>query len=271
MNFINEPWVKQHIRHRAAIGHKKSFGHVLVIAGSEGKAGAAILCAKAALHSGCGMVTAMIPKEAVVVLLQQSPEIMYVNDSNAISLDLTKFDAIVIGPGLGFSENAISNLKYILTSYKGSVVVDADALTIVAKEMHLLKSNHIVTPHPGEFARLQGFEYSEAERVKQATNFVEKFSPVLVLKGSGTLVGSSENKLLQNTTGNDGMATAGSGDVLSGIVGALCAQGYTPFNAAAIGVYIHGLAGDIAIKEKSKASLVASDIITYLSKTRLTD
>jgi hydroxyethylthiazole kinase-like uncharacterized protein yjeF len=271
MNFINEQWVLEHVIHRSLNGHKKSFGHVLVVAGSEGTAGAAILCAKAALHSGCGMVTAMIPKEAVVVLLEQCPEIMYVADVNFVSLDLSKFDAVVIGPGLGFSETAVAQLKHILTHFMGPVVIDADALTIVSKDMRLLKSNHIITPHPGEFARVQGFEYHEEERLLQAKNFVEKYPPILVLKGTGTLVGSGEKGIMQNTTGNDGMATAGSGDVLAGIIGALCAQGYSLFNAAAIGVYIHGLAGDNAVQEISKSSLVAGDIITYLGGIRLLD
>jgi NAD(P)H-hydrate epimerase len=271
MNLINEQWVLEHVRHRSAIGHKKSFGHVLVIAGTEGKAGAAILCAKAALHAGCGMVTAMIPKEATIVLLEQCPEIMYVHEPNIEQLDLSKFDAIVIGPGLGFSATAVSNLKFILNYFAGSVVIDADALTIVSSEMSLLKSNHIITPHPGEFARLQGFEYHEEKRLLQAQNFVEKYPSILVLKGAGTLVGSGEMGIMHNTTGNDGMATAGSGDVLAGIIGALCAQKYSPFNAAAIGVYIHGIAGDNAVKEISKASLVAGDIITYLGGIRLID
>jgi NAD(P)H-hydrate epimerase len=271
MKFINEQWVREHVMHRSTFGHKKSFGHVLVVAGSDGKAGAAILCAKAALHSGCGMVTAMIPKEAIVVLLEQSPEIMYVHELGWDPSGLNKYDAIVIGPGLGFSETAVSNLKYILTHYDGSVVIDADALTIISKEMSLLQSNHIITPHPGEFARLQGFEYHEEERLLQAQNFVKKYRPILVLKGAGTLVGSFENELMQNTSGNDGMATAGSGDVLAGIIGALCAQGYTPFYAATIGVYLHGLAGDNAVKDISKASLVAGDIITYLGQSNLID
>ena len=271
MNLINEQWVLEHVRHRSAIGHKKSFGHVLVIAGSEGKAGAAILCAKAALHAGCGMVTAMIPKEATIVLLEQCPEVMYVHESKMEQLDLKHFDSIVIGPGLGFSATAISNLKFLLNHYTGPIVIDADALTIVSTDLSLLKSNHIITPHPGEFARLQGFEYHEEGRLLQAQNFVEKYRPILILKGAGTIVGSGEKGIMQNTTGNDGMATAGSGDVLAGIIGALCAQGYPLFNAAAIGVYIHGLSGDNAVKEISKASLVAGDIITYLGGIRLID
>jgi len=271
MQLINEQWIRAHVKHRSAIGHKKSFGHVLVIAGSEGKAGAAILCAKAALHNGCGMVTAMVPKEATVVLLEQCPEIMYEHGPTVEQLELDKFDTIVIGPGMGFSETAVSNLKYMLTHYGGPIVMDADALTIVSKEMSLLKSNHIITPHPGEFARLQGFDYKEDDRITQAQAFVEKYPPVLVLKGAGTLVAQKQYEVLQNTTGNDGMATAGSGDVLAGMIAALCAQGYEGYDAAAIGVYVHGLAGDDALKEISKASLVASDLILQLGKIRILD
>jgi NAD(P)H-hydrate epimerase len=271
MHSINEQWVKEHVIHRSLTGHKKTFGHVLIIAGSEGKAGAAILCAKAALNSGCGMVTALLPKDAVNVLLQQCPEVMYINNPSIEGIDLSTFDAILIGPGIGFSETAKSNLKYILDKYQGPIVLDADALTMVANEKYELKLNHIVTPHPGEFSRLMGIKYHEDERQAQALLFIEKTAAVLVLKGAKTLVGSSSNKLMQNTTGNDGMATAGSGDVLAGIIVALCARGYANFNAAAIGVYIHGLAGDSAILNISKSGLIASDIIHNLKQIRILD
>lgn len=271
MDYINEQWVKQQVHHRNLAGHKKSFGHVLVIAGSEGKAGASILCARAALHSGCGMVTAMIPNEAVQVLLNESPEIMYLPQNDISGHDLSKYDAIAIGPGLGFSAMAKEQLEQVLTNYNGPVVIDADALTMISAEMHLLKSNHILTPHPGEFARLQGFEYDENNRKGQAGDFATTFPSVLVLKGAVTLVAMQGIGIMQNTTGNDGMATAGSGDVLTGIIASLCAQGYENFTAAAVGVYLHGLSGDTAIIEMSKASLTASDIIHYLGSTRLID
>lgn len=271
MYFINIDWVNEHVKHRPANGHKKSFGHVLVIAGSEGKAGAAMLCASAALHSGCGMVTAMIPKDAVTVLLAQCPEVMYTQDENIQSLDLTIFDAILIGPGIGFASIARENLMYVIENYKGPVVIDADALTIIGNDTQVLKSNHIITPHPGEFSRLTGLMYDESARLIQATEFINKYPGVLVLKGAGTLVCQKNQALLQNTTGNDGMATAGSGDVLAGIIVALCAQGYDGFIAAAIGTYMHGLAGDNGVREMSKASLTAMEIIHQLGHIRLTD
>ena len=271
MYLINEQWVKQHVIHRSLKGHKKTFGHVLIIAGSEGKAGAAILCAKAAMNSGCGMVTTLLPKDAVTVLLEQCPEIMYLKNESIVGVDLRTFDAILIGPGIGFSETAKTNLKYVLDNFHGSIVLDADALTIIADEKYNIKSNHIVTPHPGEFSRIMGIAYQEDKRVEQALLFIEKATSVLVLKGAKTLVGSSTNKLMQNTTGNDGMATAGSGDVLAGIIVALCARGYAKFNAAAIGVYVHGLAGDLAIRKISKSGLVASDIINSLKQISILD
>lgn len=271
MVYINEQWISANVHHRNSIGHKKSFGHVLVIAGTEGTAGASILCARAALQSGCGMVTAMIPNEAVQVLLSTSPELMYLPQGDISKYDLSKFDAIVIGPGMGFSDQVKINVKHVLSQFNGPVILDADALTIISVTPTLLKSNHIITPHPGEFARLQGFAYDENNRVGQARDFVEKYLPILVLKGAGTILASRGNELMENTTGNDGMATAGSGDVLAGIIASLCAQGYRPFIAAAIGVYLHGLAGDMAVKEISKASLVASDLIHYFGKTRLID
>ena len=271
MVYINEQWIAANVHHRNFIGHKKSFGHVLVIAGSEGTAGASILCARAALHSGCGMVTAMIPNDAVQVLLRESPELMYLPQGEISTYDLSKFDTIVIGPGMGFSNLAKLNVKQVLSQFNGPVIIDADALTIISESPSLLKSNHIITPHPGEFARLQGFAYDEKNRAEQAQDFVEKYQPILVLKGAGTIVACQGKDGMENTTGNDGMATAGTGDVLAGIIASLCVQGYQPFIAAAIGVYLHGLAGDMAVKEISKASLVASDLIYYLGKTRLID
>lgn len=271
MVYIDLEWIKHQVHHRPIQGHKKTFGHVLVIAGSEGKLGAAILCAKAAIHGGCGMVTAMIPPQAVEPLLKDSPEIMYTLLADVSLLDLSQFDAIAIGPGIGFSDMSKHNLFFLLAHYNGPLIIDADALTILANHTDLIKENHILTPHPGEFERLQGTKYDVTLRAVQAVAFVTKHACTLVLKGAETIVVYPDLNLMTNTTGNDGMATAGSGDVLTGVIASLCAQHYEPSIAATIGVYIHGLAGDLAIQDMSKASLVATDLITYLGKVRLID
>jgi NAD(P)H-hydrate epimerase len=271
MQLISEDWVTTHVHPRDEQGHKKSFGHVLVIAGSEGKAGAAILCARAALHSGCGIVTAIIPKEAVQVLLTEEPALMYLPLESWEELNWSHYDVIAIGPGLGFSTAAKHCLQKVLTEFDGPVVIDADALTMVACFMELLRSNHIVTPHPGELERLMDIQYHEDNRAKYVEDFIQQYPAVIVLKGAASIVAQSQKGLLQNTTGNDGMATAGSGDVLTGIIAAICAQGHPIYDAACLGVYLHGMSGDLAIQDQSKASLVASDLIHYMGKIRLLD
>ena len=271
MKSIDSEWVQSNVHPRQLNGHKKTFGHVFVIAGSKGKAGAAILCARAALHSGCGLVTAMVPDEAVASLLAENPELMYLTNKKINEIDLSLFDCIAIGPGLGVTSESKNILCYVLENYKGPVVIDADALTLISSNLQLLSLNHIVTPHPGEFTRLQGSEYDPLKREDQATAFVKNNQVNLVLKGAQTIVAAANEPLMINTTGNDGMATAGSGDVLTGLIASLCAQGYAPFQAACIGVYMHGLAGDRAVQSQSKASLVASDIIKYLGEIRIID
>ena len=263
--------MKRHVRPRNKVGHKKSFGHVLVIAGSEGKFGAAILCTRAALHSGCGMVTAFIPKSLETAMLVACPEAMTIADQKISAIDLSQFDAIAIGPGIGLSVASNSILTHILKNFTGPIVIDADAVTLISKDLSVLSSNHILTPHPGEFTRLQGFLYDATQRQMQIEQFVAQFPATLVLKGAGTLVALANHETMINTTGNDGMATAGSGDVLTGIIASLCAQKYLTFDAACIGVYMHGLAADFAIQNQSRASLVASDIIENLQHCRIID
>ena len=271
MKRIDFNWIQNHTHPRPLDGHKKTFGHVLVIAGSSGKIGAAILTARAAIHSGCGMVTAMIPSEGIQPLLSQSPEIMYSTCKRVDELDMEQFDSIAIGPGLGFSEDAKHNLIWVLTHFKGPVVIDADAITLISAQLHLLQSNHILTPHPGEFTRVQNLPYDVNNRTDLVDHFTKQYPAVMVLKGQETVVGASGFETMVNTSGNDGMATAGSGDVLTGIIAAICAQGYRCFDAACIGVFMHGAAGDIAIQHISKASLSASDLIYYLGKENWID
>lgn len=274
MNQIDLSWINQVKHNRQPDGHKKSFGHVLIIAGSPGKVGASLLCARAALHAGCGMVTAMIPEEGIGPLLAHSPEIMYRTESDLSSINLEPYDAIAFGPGLGFSIQVRRNLEFLLQNYNGPIVFDADALTLLGSYESLIsqvKAQHILTPHPGEFSRLSGLDFDSLNKEKQAVDFVVSYSCQLLLKGAPTIVATSSGDLFANTTGNDGMATAGSGDVLTGIIAALCAQEYSPDVAVRLGAYIHGLSGDLAIQKKSKASLVASDLIEHLSEIRLLD
>jgi NAD(P)H-hydrate epimerase len=270
MNQIDAYWVAAHTKHRLTKGHKKTFGHVLVIAGSPGKVESGILCARAALHAGCGFVTAMIPSEGVAALLAGNPEIMY-STGSLRELDLSSFDAIAIGPGIGFSDEAVDNVHYLLQIYLGPLVIDADALSILGLNpdlLNLLNERHILTPHIGEFARIQKFSGNSEQQIFA---FAHAHSTNLILKSSPTLVSLPSGQQFVNTTGNDGMATAGSGDVLTGITAALCAQGYENGDAACLAVYVHGLAADIAIETQFKSSLVASDIISSLGKTRLLD
>jgi NAD(P)H-hydrate epimerase len=186
-------------------------------------------------------------------------------------LDLGHFDAIAIGPGIGFSQEAVNELRYLLVHYMGPLIIDADALSILGLNpdlLDLLTERHILTPHIGEFARIQKFSGNSEQ---QSFAFSHTHSTNLILKSSPTLVSLPSGQQFINTTGNDGMATAGSGDVLTGITAALCAQGYENADAACLAAYVHGLAADIAIETQSKSSLVASDIIDHLGKTRLLD
>lgn len=271
MKKIQDKWITDHTHPRNKDGYKKSFGHVLIIAGSKGKLGAAILCTRAALHNGCGMVTAFIPKSIETALLTVCPEAMTIVHQKIASLDLSIYNAIAIGPGLGLSKASSLMVQYVVNNFIGPIVIDADALTLIAKDLSVLSYNHILTPHPLEFARLQDTDYDHALRASQVKNFIDNYPVNLVLKGAATIVAAPSEGMMVNTTGNDGMATAGSGDVLTGMIASLCAQKYLPFEAACIGVYMHGLAADYAIAHQSKASLVASDIIDHLKHCRLID
>lgn len=274
MEKVDLAFVHQIVHHRQQDGHKKTFGHVLVVAGSLGKVGAGILCARAALHAGCGLVTACIPEEGIGSLLAQNPEIMYRNEADLSLLDLSVYDAIAFGPGIGFSLQAKRNLEYVLHHFTGPIVFDADALTLLGSFetfMEKLTQNHILTPHPGEFTRLQGMPFQTEKKEGQCLDFVHKYPVQLVLKGAPSLVTDAAGNQYENTSGNDGMATAGSGDVLTGILASLCAQGYSTREAVLTGMYIHGLSGDLMVQKKSKASLVASDLILGLGDIRLLD
>ncbi len=257
---------------RDPFAHKGSYGHALIVAGSYGKIGAAVLSALAAIRSGAGMVTALIPRCGYTAMQSAVPEVMCLTsgeeDIEAIE-NWDKMDALGVGPGIGTESRQTVALTEFLDQYKKPLVVDADALNIIAKHPDLLAKlpkGSIITPHPKEFNRLFGDNTNSMIRLDHARIQAMRYNINIVMKGHHTVVVSTEGECMYNMTGNAGMATAGAGDVLTGILTGLLAQGYEPHDAAVLGVYLHGLAGDIAAKERSQESLIARDIIEYLGK-----
>ena len=255
--------------------HKGIQGHAVIIAGSYGKIGAAVLCSKACLKSGCGLVTAFVPKCGYQILQIAIPEVMVLTDeySNSITnIHLQMLpQAIGIGPGLGQEPATQKALLQFIKVNKAPMVIDADGLNILSQNesvLELLPENTILTPHPKELERLIGNWNSEAEQFQKAIDFSTKYNVIIVMKGAPTFI-ISQDKIYQNTTGNAALATAGSGDVLTGVITSLLAQGYEPEQAAQLGVYLHGLTADIALPETGHQSFIASDIIENLGKAFL--
>ena len=259
---------------RNNFAHKGNFGHALIIAGSYGKIGAAVLASNACLRSGVGLLTCHIPKYGYEILQSTLPEAMVMTDENAeyitrVNDDLTKYKSIGIGPGISTNAETKKMLKEVLTTYKKRIVIDADALNILGLEKDLLKlvsAGSILTPHPKEFERLFGETNNDYEKIDLASQKAKELNCLIVLKGHHTFIATPGGKSFFNSTGNAGMATGGSGDVLTGILTGLLAQGYSSEEAAILGVYIHGLAGDFAAKELSMEAMIASDIIYFLGK-----
>lgn len=257
---------------RKKFSHKGTYGHALLVAGSYGKIGAAILSAKACLRSGVGLLTCHIPACGYNILQTSVPEAMVTNDFNSSFLtkvedDLTKYDSIGIGPGIGTAAETKMMLPEILNSYRNPLILDADALNIMARQKDLLKlipAGSILTPHPKEFERLFGETHTDFDRVSLALQKARELNCIIVLKGHHTFIATPDGKGFFNSTGNPGMATAGSGDVLTGILTGLLAQGYSSAATAILGVYLHGSAGDIAAKQLSNEALIAGDIIETL-------
>lgn len=259
------------LKPRARFSHKGTFGHVLIIAGSYGKMGAAILSSKAALRSGAGLVSAYIPACGYTIFQTAFPEAMCITDKQQKQLssfpNTGNYTAIAIGPGIGTSNTTTQAFIKFIKQLKTPVIIDADGLNILGKQKSILKllpKNTILTPHPKEFERLVGKWENDFERLKLQQEFSKKHQVIIILKGANTSITDIDGTVYFNTTGNAGMATGGSGDVLTGILVGLFAQGYSPMHTAMIGVYLHGLSGDIALKIQSMESLIASDIIEHL-------
>ena len=259
-------------KRRSRFSHKGNFGHALLIGGSYGKIGAMLLSAKACLRSGAGLVSTYIPKCGYEILQTSVPEAMTITDAAELMLaqpppDTDKYTVLGIGPGMGTAEDSRKVLLEILLSYHKPVVVDADGLNCIAQTkagLEKLPPYSILTPHPKEFERLFGSCANDFERIELAARKAEELSVIIVLKGHHTLIALPDRRLYFNSTGNAGMAKGGSGDVLTGMITALCAQGYPPADAAILGVYLHGLAGDLAAATLSQEAMTASDIITFL-------
>ena len=259
------------LKRRDPFAHKGSMGHALLVAGSRGMAGAAMLAAKACLRTGVGKVTVHTPACNTLPLQIGVPEVVLDvdSDTNVVSeaVDTDCFKAMGIGPGLGTNENTAIAVIGQMRRAQCPIVVDADALNILAAHKAWLQQipvGAILTPHIGEFDRLEGVSTDSYERLSKAMLLAERQHAYIVLKGHYTAIITPGGRVLFSPTGNPGMATAGSGDVLTGIITALLARGYTQGEACAIGTYLHGLAGDIAARSLGEESLIASDIINSL-------
>lgn len=254
--------------------HKGTYGHSLLIGGSFGKIGAITLASKAALRIGSGLVSAYIPKCGYNILQTSIPEVMVEVDEDT---HLTYFNfktkptVIGIGPGMGTSDKTALGFQNFLKENKLPLVVDADAINLLSQNIDLialLPKHSVLTPHPKELERLIGSWKNDYEKLKKAMQFCKKHQLILVIKGAHTVIVDSNN-LAFNSTGNPALATAGSGDVLTGIITGLMAQGYAPKNAAIMGVYLHGSTADLAIQKTSFETFTASNILTYLSDALL--
>ncbi len=264
--------LKKKIKRRAKYAHKGTFGHAFIFAGSYGKAGAGVLACRAAHRAGAGLVTAAVPKKNYGILQITSPETMLFIDKSKKKLtqlpDLNRCNALAIGPAIGFARKTKQLLFDIISAYRKPIVFDADALTILSEDKKYLKNipeNSILTPHPKEFERLVGKWKTDFERLELQINFAKQYRCIVILKGAYTSVSFPNGEVHFNPTGNPGMATGGSGDVLTGIIVGLLAQNYGPEDASLLGVYLHGLAGDSASEKETEESLIASDIIRNLS------
>ncbi|MDR1631305.1 MAG: NAD(P)H-hydrate dehydratase [Dysgonamonadaceae bacterium] len=270
---IEEEDIVRLIPARNRFAHKGNFGHALLIAGSRGKMGAAVLGAKACLRAGAGLLTVHVPACGEVIIHVALPEAMTKVDreynfiTDIISTD--EYNAIAIGPGIRMEKSTAAVLYDVLKYSNKPTVIDADALNILSEDktsLQLIPPGSILTPHPKEFDRLTKPSESAYERLQKAIEMAEKLKIYLVLKGAYTSICTPNKQCFFNPTGNPGMATAGSGDVLTGIILGLLAQSYDPLNAAIVGVFLHGLAGNIAADKCSEESMIASDIIDNLGQ-----
>lgn len=259
------------LHRRNRVAHKGVFGHALVIAGSYGKVGAAVLAANACMRSGVGLLTVNVPKCAYEIIQVSLPEAMVISDAEQNFITETihteKFDAIGVGSGIGLEKQTQNVLKMLIQNAQTPLVFDADAINIIAENktwLGFVPRNSIFTPHPKEFERMAGKVENSFERLKLQRDFSIKNNVYVVLKGAHTSISCPNGQVFFNSTGNPGMATGGAGDVLTGIITSLLAQHYSSLHASLLGVYLHGLAGDFAAETKTEECMIAGDIIENL-------
>ncbi|MCU0320993.1 MAG: NAD(P)H-hydrate dehydratase [Chitinophagaceae bacterium] len=265
MKKITQKSIQLLFKPREANTHKGNYGHALIIAGSMGCMGAAVFAAKACLRAGVGLLTINIPADERFILQTTIPEAMLLRREN-IACDFKRFSAIGIGPGLGI--DAVELLTHLLSQITQPLLLDADALNSISANTHLIDlipPQTILTPHPKEFDRLFGMHKNDEERIRTAVQKAKELNLIIVLKGHRTII-TNGIEIFQNTTGNAGLAKAGSGDSLTGIITAFLAQGYQPIIAAQIGVYLHGLAADITLQQQSMESMLITDVIENLGQ-----
>ena len=281
LEMVEEEKIRPYFQRRKRASHKGTYGHLLLLSGSVGKTGAAVMAGKAALKMGAGLVTAGVPKSCLPIVARSMMELMTEplpeTEKGTLSGEalpeilrlLKDKDALMLGPGLSTHPSTAKLVKSLLPRLKLPVVLDADALNILASQTDLLKSlpePAVVTPHPGEFARMTGLSTKEVlqRRLELVPRFAKRFGVYVVLKGYRTLTASPEGMTYINPTGNPGMATAGSGDVLSGMIAAMIIQEKNILDAVLAAVYIHGLSGDTGAARLGEKSLTAGNMITYL-------
>lgn len=274
--FLEQEDVAPFIKKRNKFSHKGNYGHGLLVSGGYGKMGAAVLASRAALKSGAGLITTHVPRKGYDIIQTTVPENMVSIDGSEEVFsevpDLSAYNAIAVGPGLGKEEQTQNALKLLIQNADVPTVFDADAINILAENktwISFVPKASIFTPHPKEFERLVGKWSDEFERNEMQREFSFKYHSYVVLKGAHTAITTPGGKTFFNSSGNPGMATGGTGDVLTGILLGLLSQNYSPLEACLLGVYLHGLAGDIAAEKHSEYAMIAGGMIDHISDAYL--
>ncbi len=271
LNYISQYEMQGILKPRKKFSHKGNYGHALLISGSKGKIGAAVIAASACLRSGVGLLSVQVPKCGVSIVQTVVPEAMVIEDRGEDTLDetveLLPYNAVALGPGTGTGEGFKRLLEEAMQKVKFPLILDADALNTIAYHPEMLKLvpvNSILTPHVKEFDRLAGIASNDSDRHLKQKEFSIKYKVIVVLKGAHTCITSPDGRVYFNSTGNPGMAKGGCGDALTGILLGLLAQGYSPIEAAQLGVFLHGLAGDVAMEEFTANAMTAMDLVGCL-------